>query len=214
MFANCWQVLVSFLYVQVNALLTAFFVGEEWSRFAYATQAPSLDSVTPLLSPEQKEQSESPAPAIQALWSWRLFTRLKHIFTSDPASLRIKKPLRVSAPRGIQRSTYFISMPWRYGVPLISSISVLHWLISQSIFTIGIVYYESPIHYGEPTNRIYANGFSVEPIIFGKYRAVIFYISSLTVIRSNRIGLLFNCHYIYAGLFPILSDSYSFGIIL
>ncbi|KAI1080057.1 hypothetical protein F5B20DRAFT_542097 [Whalleya microplaca] len=45
-----------------------------------------------------------------------------------------RKPLRVSEPVGIQRSSYFISIPLRYGIPLILSSGVIHWLISQSFF--------------------------------------------------------------------------------
>jgi hypothetical protein len=45
-----------------------------------------------------------------------------------------RKPLRVSEPVGIQRSSYFISLPWRYGIPLYGSSAVMHWLVSQSLF--------------------------------------------------------------------------------
>jgi hypothetical protein len=47
---------------------------------------------------------------------------------------RNRKPLRVSEPIGIQRSSYFISLPLRYGVPLYLSSGLMHWLISQSLF--------------------------------------------------------------------------------
>lgn len=45
-----------------------------------------------------------------------------------------RKPLRVSEPVGIQRSSYFISLPLRYGIPLYLSSGLMHWLISQSLF--------------------------------------------------------------------------------
>ncbi|KAI1425180.1 hypothetical protein F5Y12DRAFT_796175 [Xylaria sp. FL1777] len=45
-----------------------------------------------------------------------------------------RKPLRVSDPVGIQRSSYFISLPLRYGIPLNLFSAVFHWLISQSYF--------------------------------------------------------------------------------
>jgi hypothetical protein len=45
-----------------------------------------------------------------------------------------RKPLRVSEPTGIQRSSYFISLPLRYGIPLYATSGVMHWLISQSFF--------------------------------------------------------------------------------
>lgn len=45
-----------------------------------------------------------------------------------------RKPLRVSEPIGIQRGSYFISLPLRYGIPLYASSGIMHWLISQSLF--------------------------------------------------------------------------------
>ncbi|KAK2055805.1 hypothetical protein LY76DRAFT_607434 [Colletotrichum caudatum] len=47
-----------------------------------------------------------------------------------------KKPLRVSSPRGIQRSSYSLSLPLKYSVPLLACTTLLHWLISQSIFLV------------------------------------------------------------------------------
>ncbi|KAI1734061.1 hypothetical protein F4680DRAFT_471437 [Xylaria scruposa] len=45
-----------------------------------------------------------------------------------------RKTLRVSEPVGIQRSSYFISLPLRYGIPFNLFSAVFHWLISQSYF--------------------------------------------------------------------------------
>ncbi|KAL3439985.1 hypothetical protein BJX65DRAFT_315235 [Aspergillus insuetus] len=45
-----------------------------------------------------------------------------------------RKPLRVSWPRGLQRSTYYLSIPWRYGIPLLTISVTVHWLLSQTIF--------------------------------------------------------------------------------
>lgn len=42
--------------------------------------------------------------------------------------------LRVTTPREQQRSTYRLQLPYRYGIPLLMASSVLHWLVSQSIF--------------------------------------------------------------------------------
>jgi hypothetical protein len=50
-----------------------------------------------------------------------------------------RKLLRVTHPRGIQRSTYFISMPYRYGVPLMIANTVLHIMISQSLFIVSTI---------------------------------------------------------------------------
>ncbi|KAL4796123.1 hypothetical protein BDV19DRAFT_361546 [Aspergillus venezuelensis] len=53
-----------------------------------------------------------------------------------------RKPLRLSwNPRGLQRSSYFLSLPYRYALPLMASSAILHWLISQSLFLVGIEAY-------------------------------------------------------------------------
>lgn len=54
-----------------------------------------------------------------------------------------KKPLRVTAPQGQQRSTYYLHLPYRYSVPLIVTSALLHWLVSQSIFLVRIDEYKN-----------------------------------------------------------------------
>jgi len=49
-----------------------------------------------------------------------------------------RKGLRVSFPEGQQRSTHFLSLPYRYSIPLAVTSTVLHWLVSQSIFLIRV----------------------------------------------------------------------------
>lgn len=78
---NLPQLLISVLYILINAMLSAFLVQREFSR---------------------------------------LFLK--------------RKPLRVSDPLGFQRSSFFISLPLRYGISLYGSSALLHWLISQSMF--------------------------------------------------------------------------------
>lgn len=45
-----------------------------------------------------------------------------------------RKPLRVTEPKGNQRSTYWLQLPYTYGLPLLIASSLIHWLASQSIF--------------------------------------------------------------------------------
>ncbi|KAF6802962.1 hypothetical protein CSOJ01_11236 [Colletotrichum sojae] len=53
------------------------------------------------------------------------------------------KGLRVSStPRGAQRETYFLQLPYRYSLPLAAFSGGLHWLISQSIFLVNIEVWE------------------------------------------------------------------------
>ncbi|KAK7977089.1 hypothetical protein PG996_003158 [Apiospora saccharicola] len=44
------------------------------------------------------------------------------------------RPLRVSYPEGQQTSTYRLQLPYKYSVPLISTSTLLHWLVSNSLF--------------------------------------------------------------------------------
>ena len=114
MYANLWQVIVSFLYLAYNALLTCMLVGDEWSRFATN-----------------------------------------------------RKTLRVTHPTGIQRSTYFVSMPYKYGIPLMIANTVLHILISQSLFIISTITY-LPNLVEDPVNSYTVTGYSTSGIIICK----------------------------------------------
>ena len=52
---------------------------------------------------------------------------------------RERKGIRVSGvPRGHQRSSYFLHLPYRYSFPLMALSALLHWLVSQSIFLVVI----------------------------------------------------------------------------
>ncbi|KAK4224370.1 hypothetical protein QBC38DRAFT_423706 [Podospora fimiseda] len=47
---------------------------------------------------------------------------------------RVRKPLRVSEPMGIQRGSYFVSLPLRFGLPMGVFSGLMHWLLSRSLF--------------------------------------------------------------------------------
>jgi hypothetical protein len=77
-----------------------------------------------------------------------------------------RKPLRVSYPSGHQRSTYFLQIPFRYGIPLLAYSVLLHWLISQSIFLVSINYPDNPQFdslfgpFGPPETAVISCGYS------------------------------------------------------
>lgn len=84
--ANTPQLLLSFLYLNYNGLMTVMSLAQEWSRYGIR-----------------------------------------------------RNGLRVSTtPQGAQRSTYFLQLPYRFGVPIITITGTLHWLISQSIFLVSV----------------------------------------------------------------------------
>jgi hypothetical protein len=51
---------------------------------------------------------------------------------------RGRKYLRVSDARGEQKSTYFLQLPFKYGIPLLVGSGLMHWLVSQSVFLANI----------------------------------------------------------------------------
>jgi len=48
------------------------------------------------------------------------------------------KTFRVSAPEGKQRSSYFLSLPLRYALPLTVTVGLLQWFISQTLFLVQV----------------------------------------------------------------------------
>ena len=51
---------------------------------------------------------------------------------------RGRKYLRVEEARGEQKSTYFLSLPYKYALPLLAGSGAMHWLVSQSVFLANI----------------------------------------------------------------------------
>lgn len=72
-----------------------------------------------------------------------------------------KRPtlLRVSRAQGRQRWTYWLSLPWRYSVPLIVVSALLHWLVSRSLYLVRINVF-GPDGKRQPDLAISAYGFS------------------------------------------------------
>ena len=59
-----------------------------------------------------------------------------------------RKGLRVSSsPKGHQRGTYALSLPYRYAIFVLGFSAILHWLVSQSLFLIAVKRYDPD---GEP----------------------------------------------------------------
>ncbi|KAL3455602.1 hypothetical protein BJX64DRAFT_297452 [Aspergillus heterothallicus] len=79
-----------------------------------------------------------------------------------------RKPLRVSWPRAgsAQRSTYYLSLPYRYSLPLLAVSALLHWLVSQSFFFVDILPFEAS---GEAyvEGEVVTCGYNPVAIIFG-----------------------------------------------
>jgi hypothetical protein len=85
LFANLPQIILSFIYLSYNALITCMLLAKEYSGYEVH-----------------------------------------------------RKTLRVTTPCGQQRSTYWLQLPYAYGIPVMTTSATLHWLISQSLFLVRV----------------------------------------------------------------------------
>lgn len=78
-----------------------------------------------------------------------------------------RRPLRVSWPSGSQRSTYFLTIPYKYSIPSMSLSAILHWLVSQSLFfTVITIHVILPDPDSVQKNLLRSSAWSPIPTIF------------------------------------------------
>ena len=78
---------------------------------------------------------------------------------------KTRKTLRVTAPEGLQRSSYAVSVPLTYGVPILLAIGALHFFVSQSIFVVYINrFFSNGVQ--DIAERTYTSGYSCIAMIF------------------------------------------------
>jgi hypothetical protein len=68
------------------------------------------------------------------LFTRMLLTKEWLSYSTTRKSLRVSRPVAGSE----QRSTYFLQLPYRYSLPMIIASIGLHWLVSQSIYSVFI----------------------------------------------------------------------------
>lgn len=104
------------------------------------------------------------------------------------------KGLRVSGtPLGEQKSTHFLTLPYRIAVPLMALSGILHWLVSQAIFLVVVEYRHYDAESGRWTkdasvteSTVFRCGFSPLAIIV---LAVILGLMFIAVLVSGAIRL-------------------------
>ena len=99
-----------------------------------------------------------------------------------------KKSLRVSSPRGSQRSTYWLQLPWIYSLPISIAAAILHWLVSQSIFLVIVETFD-PHHDLVPEDSFTTWGYSpyalVITIIVAGVTLFAFYVVGLRTLDTT-----------------------------
>lgn len=69
-------------------------------------------------------------------------TLTRMILAADYNNFAIRRrPLRVSFPRGEQRSTWYLTIPYQYSISLLTTFTLIHWFISEGLFYVQILPY-------------------------------------------------------------------------
>ncbi|KAK3489907.1 hypothetical protein B0T13DRAFT_497352 [Neurospora crassa] len=112
--ANTPQIFLSLTYLFFNNILTKMVAEREWHSFHVGTgtetSGSSAKKKTCQITWWKRKEKPSPKPTITT------------------------KTLRTSQPRGSQRSTFFLSLPYRYALPFVAVSSIMHWLTSQCLY--------------------------------------------------------------------------------
>lgn len=114
-----------------------------------------------------------------------------------------KRSLRVTDPVGIQRETYFLSLPYRYAIPLMTCSLFLHWLVSQSLFLIRVKVID--FEHVEPSGKIVSKddirsvcGYTVISVVLAIILALIMLVTAIVFgLRryTGQIPLAAACRY-------------------
>jgi hypothetical protein len=71
-----------------------------------------------------------------------------------------RKTLRVTERVGLQRGTYWLSIPLRYGIPMTAISALFHWITSQGLFMVQVTIFGSNPRVILPEKRISTLGVS------------------------------------------------------
>ena len=69
-----------------------------------------------------------------------------------------RHPLRVTVPLGEQKSQYYLTIPYRYAIPLLAITGTFHWLISESFFLVSLTAFRDTEI--QPQDSVFAIGYS------------------------------------------------------
>ena len=127
-----------------------------------------------------------PQLAVSLLYFCLNDTLTREILAADYNDFAItRRPLRVSFPRGEQRSSWYLTIPYRYAVPFLTTVTLIHWFISEGLFYVQVLPYNihgNPI----PSVRLETCGVSTIPLLLALFLMISAFLSlpSLAAGRS------------------------------
>lgn len=92
--------------------------------------------------------ANTPQLAVSFLYFCLNDTLTRMILAADYNNFAIhQRPLRVSFPRGEQRSTWYLTIPYQYAIPILTTFTLIHWFVSEGLFYVQVLPYTI---YGKP----------------------------------------------------------------
>jgi len=92
--------------------------------------------------------TNTPQLAVSFLYFCLNDTMTRMILAADYNNFAIhRRPLRVSFPRGEQRSTWYLTIPYQYAIPILTTFTLIHWSVSEGLFYVQVLPYTI---YGKP----------------------------------------------------------------
>ena len=141
--------------------------------------------------------ANTPQVAVSLLYLFLNDTLTRMLLAADYNKYAVsRRPLRVSFPRGEQRSTFYLTIPYRYSVPFLLVFTLIHWLASEGMFYVQILPYDI---YGHPVYSAIVMTCSVSTIPFQISMflaiAIFFVIAFLGAkkFRSQAMPTVFEC---------------------
>ena len=93
---------------------------------------------------------------------------------------RIIAPFYVKEPDDKPLEQYQLGLPWFIAYPFIASLSLLHWLVSQSIFLVYIEHY-SVNNSPDPSKNLIICGYSPAAIMFASILGTILFVTLISL---------------------------------
>lgn len=98
------------------------------------------------------------------------------LIAADYNSFAVNRaPLRVSFPQGEQRSTFYLTIPYGYAIPLLVGFTLIHWFISEGLFYVQVMPYDLYAN-AVPSELLITCGVSTIPLIVGLLLAVVIFL--------------------------------------
>jgi uncharacterized integral membrane protein len=133
--------------------------------------------------------ANTPQLAVSLLYFCFNDTLTRMILAADYNNFAIhRRPLRVTFPRGEQRSTWYLTIPYQYAVPLLTTFTLTHWFISEGLFYVQVLPYNL---YGKPilSASLVTCGVSTIPLELGLFLMVgVFVVVSLLGARRFNVS--------------------------